>query len=624
MAKGSRCIGKRESKDTEMVNKTERTLAIYSERGKQGKRLNNVYRQLYQRELYEQAYAKIYANLGATTRGTGEETLDGMSTDRMDNIIEALKVEQYRWKPVRRTYIPRNNGKSRPLGLPSGDDKLLQSAMRLLLEAYYEPTFSDRSHGFRPGRGCLSALKRVNQRLRDTNWFIEGDIKGCFDNIDHDTLIGIMAEKIDDNRFLSLTRKLLKAGYTENWVTHRTYSGTPQGGIISPLLTNIYLDKFDKWVENELLPKHNRSLHPKPTRGRRDNPEHKNLTRLRSKAKSKGDHKAYKEYGRQMRNLPSVIPDDEGFRKLEYVRYADDFLLSFAGPKSEAIEIKKEIGRFLKDTLKLEMSDEKTLITHARTSKAKFLGYEVKLFQGNHKKVLNGGMQLRVPKEVIKDAMRKYSRKGKPVHRGDLMREPDFEIVLKFQAEHKGLVEYYRMAHNVHALAQVRWVTETSLLKTLAAKHKMTVSAVSKKYRSKVKIGKQEYKVIEMRHERKNKKPLIARFGAVPLARVPNPKTLADEKPTRYTNRSGLITRMSANKCEMCGDEGYVEVHHVRKLKDVNKPGRRIKPWWIHRMASLRRKTLICCHECHRAIHGGRHLAKWEHHLKDTLESRVL
>jgi group II intron reverse transcriptase/maturase len=608
--------------ESAMLNKTKNVLEIYSKRGIEGKVLNRLYRQLFRPELYEKAYVEIYANLGSTTKGTSKDTLDGMSKERIGNIIQNVKQEQHRWKPVRRTYIPKGNGKSRPLGIPSGDDKLLQAAMKILLEAYYEPTFSKRSHGFRPGKGCHTALTYVGQSLKDTNWFIEGDIKGCFDNIDHDILLGIIGEKIEDGRFLNLTKQLLKAGYMENWKTIGTYSGTPQGGIISPLLTNIYLDVFDKWVERELLPKYNRSLHKHG--GRRKNPEYARLSQLRNRAKKAGDYKAHKLYGEQRRPVPSVITNDEGFRKLEYVRYADDFLLSFAGPKSEAEEIKREISQFLKDRLKLELSEEKTLITHARSQKANFLGYELSLWQGVHNRQANGKMRFGVPKEVVTRACRKYTKKGKPVHRAGLLMLSDIDLITIFQAEYRGLVNYYRMAHNIHALSMVGGVTQASLLKTLASKYKTSVSKVSKRYRTTIEINGTCYKVLEAVVKREGKADLKATFGAVSLTRNPNPAKIADEYPllSKYAKTSQLIDRLKAEQCEMCGKTGMIEVHHVRKLKDVNKPGRKKKPEWVHRMAAIHRKTLMTCQKCHDAIHMGNHLPEWDS-WKDSLESRV-
>ena len=210
------------------MQKIETVLNVIQSRGKQGKSLERLYRQLFKEELYKKAYAEIYANKGAITQGSSNDTLDGMSHKRIAGIIQRVKRTTYRWNPVRRTYIPKGDGRKRPLGIPSGDDKLLQAAMKILLEAYYEPQFSKRSHGFRPGRGCHTALKQIRESHRDTSWFIEGDIKGCFDNIDHETLLGIMGERIKDQRFLNLVKYLMKAGYMEDWKWYGTYSGTPR------------------------------------------------------------------------------------------------------------------------------------------------------------------------------------------------------------------------------------------------------------------------------------------------------------------------------------------------------------------------------------------------------------
>ena len=535
-----------------MLTKTEKTLAIYNKRGKEQKKLQRVYRELFKPELYELAYAGIYANLGATSKGIGKESLDGMSTKRIDKIIEEIKSERYKWRPVRRTYISKGNGEKRPLGIPSGDDKILQAAMKLLLESYYEPTFSIRSHGFRPQRGCLTALMQVAQKHQAATWFIEGDIKGCFDNIDHEILIKIMGEKIEDGRILSLTQKLLKAGHMEEERKRTPYSGTPQGGIISPLLTNIYLDKMDKWVEKELLPKYNRSHNGR----RRCNPAYKSISGKMARARKRNDIETYKALDRQKKKVPSVRVTDEEYRKLEYVRYADDFILSFTGPKKEAQEIKEEIREFLKDTLKLELSEKKTLITHAKTERAMFLGYEISIFQSEDRRTMNGKIRFGIPKEVIKEAIRKYTKKGKPVHRAALLKESDLEIIWTYQSEYKGLVEYYRMAHNITALAKVNWLAKSSLLKTLAGKHKSSSIKMIKKYQETTKIEGKSYKVLIARVERKGKRPITATYGAVSLARNPKPAQLTDRTPIPFrASRSQLIERLKADECEMCGEK---------------------------------------------------------------------
>jgi group II intron reverse transcriptase/maturase len=237
----------------------EALLEIIHERGKRGLPLERLYRHLFNPELYLRAYGKIYRNDGAMTPGVDAETVDGMSLKKIQAIIEALRYERYRWTPVRRIYIDKkNSSKKRPLGLPTWSDKLLQEVIRSLLEAYYEPQFSDRSHGFRPGRGCHTALWEIQRQWRGTVWFIEGDISDCFGSLDHSMMRSMLSEDIRDGRFLRLIDGLLQAGYLEDWRYHETLSGAPQGGILSPLLSNIYLNRLDRYVETTLLPVYNR------------------------------------------------------------------------------------------------------------------------------------------------------------------------------------------------------------------------------------------------------------------------------------------------------------------------------------------------------------------------------
>ena len=602
------------------MRKTETVLNVIQQRGAEKKPIERLYKQLFNTGMYRKAYSEIYANQGATTPGTGKETLDGMSEERIDNIIQQIRTETYRWRPARRTCIPKENGKSRPLGIPSGDDKILQTAMKILLEAYYEPTFSDRSHGFRPERGCHTALRQISQKHRDVSWFIEGDIRGCFDNIDHEILLEIMGEKIKDQRFLRLVKHLLKAGYVEDWKWNKTYSGTPQGGIISPLLANIYLDRLDKWVERVLLPMYNKR--PDGAVGRRKNREYGRLVYHKKEARKRRDLEAYKQIDRRMKAIPTVDVNDENFRKLEYIRYADDFLLSFNGTKEEAKEIREHVKKFLREKMKLELSMEKTLITHAKTEKARFLGYDLVVMQGNERRRANGTIWLGVPVEAKKRVERKYKRDGKPMHKGSYIDNSDYDIISMFQSEYRGFVQYYTMAHNLHTLDKLNWVIKTSLLKTLAAKHKSTVTKTAKKYSGTKKVGGRVYKVFKVEVEREEKKPLIAHFGAVPHKRNPKPTKITDTILKETTIRSEIIDRLLAEQCEMCGTTDKIQVHHVRKLKDVNKPGKKNKPAWVHRMAAIRRKTLMTCETCHIAIHKGEHRKEWDS-WKHTLESRV-
>ena len=216
------------------MQNAETVLGVLRERGRKGLPLDELYRQLFNPQLYLLAYGRIYSNDGAMTPGVTQETVDGMSWGKIGRIIDAVRHERYRFSPARRVWIPKKNGKLRPLGMPTWPDKLLGEVVRLLLEAYYEPQFSARSHGFRPGRGCHTALGEVARTWTGTTWFVEGDVADCFGSLDHEIMIKILAEKIHDNRFLRLMRNMLRAGYLEDWRWNATLSGAPQGGVITP------------------------------------------------------------------------------------------------------------------------------------------------------------------------------------------------------------------------------------------------------------------------------------------------------------------------------------------------------------------------------------------------------
>ena len=488
--------------------------------------------------------------------------------------------------------------------MPTWKDKLLQEVLRMLLEAYYEPQFSDRSHGFRPGRGCHTALREIARTWKGTAWFIEGDIRGCFDSLDHSVLLSILRDKLHDGRLLRLIENLLKAGYLEDWTYHRTHSGSPQGGIISPLLSNVYLDRLDRFVERTLIPEYTRG------RSRRKNPAYyRRYFRARHLARTGREDEA-KELRKQYLQLPSLDPADPDYRRLKYVRYADDFLLGFCGPKREAEEIKARLRDFLRDDLRLELSERKTLVTNARSEKARFLGYDVCVIQDDRKRTngrrsVNGVVSLRVPKDVLKAKRRRYLRNGKPFHRPELFGHSVFDIVANYQSVYRGVVNYYRMAHNLRDLSRLKWVMHRSLVKTLAAKGRTSVRTIRKRYGTTFKADHGTYNVLEVRVEREGKRPLIARWGGISLAWSLD-ATLCDSQPVPFVNMTELVQRLLADACELCGSSDNVQVHHVRGLKDLKQPGRREKPLWVRVMAARRRKTLVVCAECHRAIHEGR------------------
>jgi group II intron reverse transcriptase/maturase len=603
------------------MRRADTVLGVIQERGKRGLPLEDIYRQLYNPDLYLRAYARLYANDGALTPGTTDETVDGMAKTKIMTIIADLRLERYRWTPVRRTYIPKKNGKRRPLGISSWSDKLLQEVIRSILEAYYEPQFNARSHGFRPQRGCHTALSEVAITWSGTRWFIETDISRCFEKIDHRVLASILREKLHDNRFLRLIENLLRAGYLENWRYNATLSGTPQGAPCSPILSNVYLDRLDRFVEEVLVPAYTRG------KTRRWNKRYKALMNKIDRLRRQGRQDEARALLKQAQRLPSHDTHDPTYRRLHYVRYADDSLLGFVGPKAEAEEIKRQLGAFLRDTLKLELSEEKTLITHATSQAARFLGYDIVVQQADDKhdrrghRSINGRIGLRLPAAVLEQKCALYLHRGKPMHRTHLTQDEDYSILQQYQAEYRGVVQYYLLAHNVCWLWKLHWVMQTALLKTLAHKHKARVTAMARKYQSTTTTPYGPMKCLETRVERPGKEPLVARFGGIPLRRQKT-AILTDQHPVYLkTSRNELIKRLLAETCEVCGATENCEVHHIRKLADLKQKGRRAKPVWVQIMAARRRKTLVVCRPCHDAIHAGR--LSGQGARNESLESRV-
>lgn len=592
------------------MRETNSILGLIHERGKKGLPLERVYRLLYSSCLYLTAYGKIYRNKGATTEGVTEETVNGMSLDKIETIIKALRDDAFRWRPARRVYIPKKDGKLRPLGLPDWSDKLVQEVLRLLLNAYYEPQFSDHSHGFRSKRGCHTALREV-KKWDGTAWFIEGDISKCFDKLDHQVLLTILREKIHDEKFIRLINELLEAGHLEKWKYHATLSGTPQGGVLSPLLANIYLDKLDKYVEQQLIPAY--------TRGevRRENAVYKSIRQKATRARKAGQTEEAKLLRQLQLQLPSRDPDDPDFRRLRYVRYADDFLLGFNGPREEAEEIKQKLEVFLRDELKLELSPTKTLITHARTQAARFLGYEIQTLQNdtkqtNGRRSVNGQIGFRVPKDVIQEKCQDYTEQGKPVQRPEMLRDSIFTIISAYQAEYRGIVEYYRMAHNLSAtMSRLKWDMERSLTKTLAAKEQIPVPQVYRRHKATLIVEGKPYKGLQVTIEREGKKPLTAQWGGIPL--LWNIKAILDDQPEHiWSTTSELEERLLADTCEYCGAYERCQVHHIRALKDLHPQGRKPRPQWMVLMAARQRKTMVVCKTCHEDITYGRPMRRKE------------
>jgi group II intron reverse transcriptase/maturase len=587
------------------VQETTTLLSIIRTRGQRGLPLKNVYRMLYNKNLYLTAYGKLYRNDGAMTKGATLETVDGMSVAKIDHIINLLRHERYRWTPVRRVHIPKASGKTRALGIPPWSDKLLQEVIRLILEAFYEPQFDYRSHGFRPGRGCHTALTEIQRIWTGTRWFIEGDIAQYFDSIDHDKLIQLLGKRIHDNRFLQLIRRLLQAGYLEHWQFHKTLSGAPQGGVVSPILSNIYLHEFDRYVTGTLIPLYTRGEQ------RRTDPSYQRICNRLCYIKGKASH-AEEAHAliKLRRTRSSKDPRDPDYRRLWYVRYADDVLLGYIGTRHEAEEIKQHLKTWLNDNLHLTLSDTKTLITHATTTPARFLGYEIVNQQSPTKctngiRSVNGRIALRVPQDVIEKKCRPYLRNGKPIHRPERIFNSDYSIVADYQQEYRGIVQYYQLAINVCYLGKLRWVMEGSLLKTLAAKHRSSVAKMAAKYRATT-VGEDGVSrhCLAVTIEREGRPPRVARFGGIPLKRQRR-AILDDQPPPARAYYTELEKRVRALECEICGATEQIEVHHIRKLNEHRRNDGRKVPAWKQQMIARQRKTLVLCRACHVKLHSG-------------------
>ena len=596
----------------------ERVLNSLNEHSKDSSyKFERLYRILFNEELFYVAYQKIASNEGSTTKGSDGRSIDEMSLARIETLIASLKDESYQPHPSRRVHIPKKNGKTRPLGIPAFEDKLVQEVVRMILEAIYEGHFETTSHGFRPKRSCHTALLHIQKTFSGAKWFIEGDIKGFFDNIDHDVLVGILRERISDDRFIRLIRKFLKAGYVEDWTFHNTYSGTPQGGIVSPILANIYLDKLDKYVK-EYIRHFDMGTKRRPGKESNDLANERKRTVRKLKKVKDGTEKAalvarLKAIEQERAAFPSGDEMDGSYRRLKYIRYADDFILGVIGSKEDALRIKEDIKSFLSESLALELSEEKTLITHTGKS-AKFLGYEITVTRNNHqrrdvqgrlRRTYGKRVRLNVSMATLRDKLLEYGameiklRNGKeiwkPKCRSGLIFNDDLEILDRYNRETVGFCNYYLIANNCVVLHNFRYIMEYSMYKTFAGKYRSTVRKINKKYRlNKLFTVKYEQKgVIKSRtfYKTSFKRRTTAFNGSCDI----EPYSIAD------VSRTNLTDRLKAEKCELCGATGKLIMHHVRNLKDLKG-----KESWKRLMSARKRKTIALCPSCHRLRHLGK------------------
>ena len=573
-----------------------------------------LFRYLLRPDIYFEAYKHLYANNGAATKGSNDDTIDGFSEKKILKIIKMLRDGTFQPTPVRRTYIVKKNNpnKKRPLGIPTFTDKLVQEVLRMILESVYEPIFLPQSYGFRPNRSCHMALKDLKHQFHGTRWFVEGDIKACFDNINHKTLVDIVNNKVKDARLIQLIYKFLKAGYLENWQYHKTYSGTPQGGIISPLLANIYLHELDKFIMQ--------------LKTKFDKPKKKHFTyeygvvqrkikKLNiqiNEADGEKRQELIKQYKLTKQELLKTPCKSQTDKVLKYIRYADDFIIGINGSKEDCVEIKRKISEFIGQSLKMELSEEKTLITHSNKT-ARFLGYDVRVRRDNRtikhgggsqatRRNLNNMTELSVPFEdkIYKFIFSKGIAKQKldgtlfPVHRKHLVNLTDLEIISTYNAELRGICNYYNMAVDFHKLGYLEYLMKYSCLKTLAAKHKTKISKVIKMFSD----GHGEWGVP---YETKSgkKRCYFAKYSECKKTKNPTDK-ITNLALWKGAAINSMEKRLKAKVCELCGttEAEHYEIHHVNKLKNLK--GKNI---WERAMIAKRRKTMVVCRACHIKIH---------------------
>lgn len=601
-----------------------------------GRKINGLHRLLRSPYLFERAFEKVSRNRGAGTPGIDGKTFDGITSSELAGIAARVSEGTYRFRPARRVYIPKGNGKTRPLGIPTVEDRLVQEAVRIILEAIYEPVFLDESHGFRPRRSCHSALELIKKTWTGCKWLIEVDVRGFFDNIDHDILLELLKRRIDDDRFIELIEGMLKAGYMEDWVFERTYSGTPQGGVVSPLLANIYLHELDSYMQSLRVNfDQGRKRRPFATYAALQNRVHRlrrEVERLRAISADQGQINAVMAQidalNKERRKMPSVDPMDPNFKRLRYCRYADDFLIGIIGSKQEAREIMASVEQYLTETLKLAVAPEKSGV-HAASTGVTFLGYRISTFtstcagrksdrkgpDGRTWRILRrpttGNVSLRVPRERVTAFCRRHRygdlAKKNGHRRVQFAHTSDRNIVLAYNSEFRGFANYYVLADDVKkALGLLELVTFRSLVKTLAMRHRTTTANI----RARLSKGT-DYEVSSViRGEVRSLKLWRLKH----LRRISWTSPIVDDLTKGawwVKSPNDLIDRLDTRECDICGDtRGPFVVHHRhgdRHLRD--------KPLTNRNLGTVQRRTMIVCPACRDVASSCR--------VKPHMESRV-
>jgi len=581
---------------------------------------HDLYRFLFKDTMYAIAYETLKSNAGNMTAGSDGSTIDGFSAGSITKLINSMKDESFQFAPARRVEIPKANGKKRQLGIAPPRDKIVQEIIKIILEAIYEPTFSDKSHGFRSGRGCHTALKAFRLNWSGVNWIIEGDIKGFFDNISHNILIEKLRERIADERFLNLIRKALNAGYLEYGRLKNTIIGTPQGSVVSPILANIYLDGFDKFVENVISETEVgtiKKIHPEKNRlSRKYLKLHKKAAATEDLVEKAG-LTAQAAIAKKESALAPMILNDGSYVRMKYIRYADDWIIGINGPRVLDEDIRQKCADYLSDVLDLELSFEKTHIRHAKTETAKFLGTDLRIGNTGEGKKANftskNGIKYQKSvtgwtpymKAPIGNLVRNLANKGfcdldgNPLSKASWSLLDDIQIVDLFGSIWRGLHNYYSFVDNRSNMNRIQFILLHSAAKTLADKHRSSVRKMFKKHGKwlEIKVYNSESKVIRTLNF-----PYEKSLNRNPKDfKVNNDLANGGGKMNFYIR---LRTRSKLfSPCCICGETENIEMHHVKHIRKI---GEKVKGFTLV-MARLNRKQIPVCRECHNKIHSGKY-----------------
>lgn len=573
----------------------------------------DIFRILYKEEIWIAAYEKVKSNKGALTPGSEPETLDGMSLERLRRLKEQVCSEQYTFKTVKLTYIPRPDGRKRPLGLPTANDKIVQEVIRLILEAIYDPIFSELSFGFRTGRGCHDALDHVENKFRWVDYVIEGDIEQAYPTINHHILINTLEKRIKDPRFIRLIWKLLRCGVLDEERVIWLKKGVPQGSIVSPILANIYYHELDEFVEEIMV----NTTTPKANRKILKSTAYKSLEHQINKVRKEmllheQNSPARQEFAKKLKTLRKKRLETPASKskiiRIEYVRYADDWMIGIAGDRNLAIRVKEKVDEFMKITLDQKLNPSKTKITDLRIGNVSFLGYEIFLprnrpisgYKGKGVKTIRRGQpQLRFDIPVAKVTQR-YIEKGylkslkneiRPISRASYTVLEDHVIVSHYRSLWLGIFNYYSGCTNRGRLQYIHYLLHMSCAMTLAHRHRMSCAKIFKKH------GKGLTVKIP------NTKKTVS-FPYKTTWRLSEKRWFLGKKVSITTDRyENLISRSSLGlPCAICDSNvGFVEMHHV---KHVRKQGYRYSGFH-HQMALLNRKQIPLCKDCHCKVHAG-------------------